>query len=111
MNALDLHVLSSSYGEGFPNVIAEAMACGAPCIATDVGDSKIIVGKYGAIVETNNSNDLSKAIIESLDLMSNKDKWEDLRQLSQDHIVRNFDVQRMLLKYTDVWKDVNRNVS
>lgn len=111
MNALDLHVLSSSYGEGFPNVIAEAMACGAPCIATDVGDSKIIVGKYGAIVEKNNSNDLSKAIIESLDLMSNKDKWEDLRQLSQDHIVRNFDVQRMLLKYTDVWKDVNRNVS
>jgi glycosyltransferase involved in cell wall biosynthesis len=64
-SAIDLYCLSSK-SEGFPNVVAEAMMMKIPCIATDVGDAKVIVNNIGKVVPPNNSYALSEAMINML---------------------------------------------
>jgi len=62
LNALDV-ACSPSFTEGFSNAIAEAMACGIPCIVTNVGDSARIVGKLGIVVPRSHPSALANAIL------------------------------------------------
>ena len=84
---------SSSFGEGFSNSIAEAMSSELPCVVTDVGDSKIIVGECGVVVKPNSVEELSNGIEKLLK--------KDLKKLgicSRERIVENFSIENMVKK-------------
>lgn len=67
MAALDV-LASSSFGEAFPNVLGEAMACGVPCVVTDVGDSAEIVGETGRVVPAGDMAGLAQGLVAVLHL-------------------------------------------
>jgi glycosyltransferase involved in cell wall biosynthesis len=104
MNALDIHVLSSSFGEAFPNVLAEAMACEIPCVTTDVGDAAVIVGNTGWIVPPSSSELLANAISEAIAEMQNTEEWAVRKSMCRDRVVSNFSLERMVDSYHNVWK-------
>lgn len=58
--AMDYVTQTSVFGEGFPNVLGEAMACGVPCFCTDVGDSLEVIGDTGFKIPTQNAEALAQ---------------------------------------------------
>ncbi len=107
-SSMDVYV-SSSVSEAFPNVIGEAMACGVPCVVTDVGDSALIVGDTGKVVPPKNPQALAENIIAILCLPLNK-KCE-LGRRARKRIIENFEIKIITRQYEDLYETVLLNTS
>lgn len=107
LNGLDLHVLSSK-NEAFPNVVAESMACGTPCVATDVGDAARIVDRPEWIVPSGAPNQLAEAVIRALKTIE-QDGRDVVGEQCRRHIAENFSLDLMIKKYHDTWLDLHEH--
>ena len=92
--SLDIASSSSSFGEGFSNTIAEAMACGVPCVVTDVGDSALIVGDTGSVVAPGDQSALAAAIGRLADLPP--EERLILGEACRARVVSEFGIDRLI---------------
>jgi glycosyltransferase involved in cell wall biosynthesis len=98
-SALDV-AASTSYGESFPNVIAEAMACGRPCVVTDVGDSARIVGRCGAVVAAHDPAAFAAAVESILPWLAQRDAADDMHQAARARIIDAYALDALLRNST-----------
>jgi glycosyltransferase involved in cell wall biosynthesis len=103
--ALDVASLSSA-GEGFPNVLGEAMACAVPCVATDVGECAAIVGGAGRIVPRRDPAALAAAWRELID--AGADARRLLGEKARHRIETEFDLPRVAARYQGLYEQVAR---
>jgi glycosyltransferase involved in cell wall biosynthesis len=59
LNGIDVLTVCSKRGEGFPNIIGEALASGTVVVATDVGDNRSIVRNDQLIVPSDDPTTIS----------------------------------------------------
>ncbi len=102
-SALDV-AASSSWGEGFPNAVGEAMACGVPCVVTDAGDSKILVGETGIVVAARSPMELC-ASWDRMARMSPEDR-AGMGVRARDRIMNNYTQDRTTHIYEELYRRV-----
>jgi len=103
--ALDIATLSSAFGEGFPNVLAEAMACGVPCVATDSGDAAEILGDCGIIVPPRDPQALAEGWQRMIALGA--EGRRELGGRARTRIVENYDLDQIVSRFETLYADLH----
>ena len=106
MAALDV-LASSSHGEAFPNVLGEAMACGVPCVVTDVGDCAEIVGPTGRVVPAGDMSGLADQLLAVLRLPP-ADKAA-LGQQARARVAAEYEIGHVTRLYQAFYEQVVQN--
>lgn len=100
--ALDILALSST-SEAFPMVIGEAMACGVPCVVTDVGDSALMVGDTGRVVPVKNPRALADALCELIE--AGAEVRRTLGATARRQIATRYDIRSVAARYESVYRE------
>jgi glycosyltransferase involved in cell wall biosynthesis len=98
--ALDV-ATSASIGEAFLLSVAEAMACGTPCVVTDAGDSGEIVGDTGVVVPLGNAHALADGWRSLIAL--GKDARHTLGIVARGRIRERFSLAQTITRYEHLY--------
>lgn len=100
--ALDVAV-NFSWGEAFSNAIGEAMACGVPCVVSDVGDSAFIVDDAGIVISPGNVDELARAVYHILALPD--EKKNQLGERARERVMQNFAIGEVARRYEKLFQE------
>lgn len=104
--AFDIASSASSFAEGFPNVIGEAMSCGVPCVVTGVADSADIVGDTGIVVPPRDPNSLANAWARIIAMSA--DERNALGLAARERIVTFFSIEKVVRQYEKLYSEIVR---
>ncbi len=105
MSSMDVFCVSS-WSEAFPNVLGEAMACGVPCVTTDVGDSAAIVGETGLVVPPSDSSALAQALTDMAEKSSGQRRA--LGGAARDRIAVHYSLESIAVRYAQLYEGLTR---
>jgi glycosyltransferase involved in cell wall biosynthesis len=100
--AFDIAASSSAYGEGWPLVLTEAMACGVPCVVTDVGDSGWLVGDTGLVVPPKNPEALAAAWQTIVELTPTQ--RQALGDAARQRVIEHFSLDTIVHRYEHLYE-------
>ncbi|MEA3053678.1 MAG: hypothetical protein QOG72_2581 [Sphingomonadales bacterium] len=104
--ALDIFCLNSIQ-EGFPNVVAEAMAAGIPCVVTDVGDAALLVGDTGTVIEPRQPAQLAAALLALA--TAEAPQRRDLGRRARRRIEEHFSIAAVAEQFAGLYRDLMRS--
>ena len=102
--ALDIACSASAWGEGFSNAVGEAMACGVPCVVTDVGDSAYAVGDTGLTVPPKSPEALAEAIARLIE--AGPEARSNMGIAARERVLKEFSLAAVSSRYHDLYRNL-----
>lgn len=103
MAALDIYCSSSAWGEAFSIALGEAMACGVPCVVTDVGDSAYIVADTGLSVPPNSPPALAQGLGRLLE--AGPERRHQLGIAARQRVEAEFSLAEIARRYESLYEE------
>lgn len=103
----DITISSSTYGESFPNILAESLLSSTPCLAPNFGENKLILNKGGFLYKKGDLNDFFRKLNKIISLKKNKKTWDEFRKDGYLHVKNRFSINKMILEYFKIYDSLS----